>query len=134
MSLIPQGQIPLILDVVNGNQSSRTKLRTVIKDYKRLHLPTMVSEKTIRRWLYHYLLFGETPEETARWRKKNTKRRYNSKWDDDDTETLRHIIEEYPELYLDEIQAKLANINGKSFTSSTIYKHSIRIMTIKISV
>ena len=54
----------------NGDQRCRTGLESVIQQVKQQHFPsTVVCSRTIRRWVHHYLKFGTTPIETAKWEK-----------------------------------------------------------------
>jgi len=62
-----------------GDQRRRTGLESVIQQVKQQHFPsTVVCSRSIRRWVHHYLKFGATPIETAKWGKKRIKRKRES--------------------------------------------------------
>ena len=54
-----------IYSVLDGG---RVGLEEVLKEAQFLLVPT-VSTRTMRRWIRHFLLFGETPEDTHQWYK-----------------------------------------------------------------
>jgi hypothetical protein len=90
LSYIPPQDLEILL---NEDKRSRTELENAIRCYKRDNIPTMISERTMRRWMYHYFLYGEIPEETFQWRSKR------SKWEDTDTDYLHGILIDHPEYY-----------------------------------
>jgi hypothetical protein len=82
----------------------------------------------------HYFLYGETPEETVRWRSTHTRRKRKSKWDETDSDYLRQILNEHPEYYLDEIQIHMSYRSGKWFSGKTLYRHMRDIgFTLKVA-
>ena len=114
--------IYLVLD------SKKTKLADTLCNIKKELLP-IASIQTMRRWIYHYLLYGETPEETKAWRKKTWRRsnrhnnlKKNEYWDTDDLKYLKSIVDDKPYLFLDEIQDKLQKYRGKRFLAKEIWK------------
>jgi hypothetical protein len=82
----------------------------------------------------HYFLYGETPEETVRWRSTHTRRKRKSKWDETESDYLRQILHEHPEYYLDEIQIHMSYRSGKWFSGKTLYRHMRDIgFTLKVA-
>ena len=95
----------------------RTELQSVMKEVRYECFPS-ISVDTIRRWINHYLKFGETPSETKRWFKKT---RRNPIWTVRDKDCLMAIVEEDPALYLDEIRSRLIERQQKVFSCSSVY-------------
>jgi transposase len=79
------------------------------------------SNRTIRRWFNHFLKYGETPEQTRRFRKKFSVR-YSRSFTAEDTEALMCLVDSAPELYLDEIQDVLRIERGKAFRPTSIWR------------
>ena len=100
----------------------RTELEDVLKEAQLLLLPS-ASTRTMRRWIYHFLKFGETPEETIEWKKRCGlwKKRMNPKWTDEETNVLRQLVEDSPWKYLDEFQIAIRNATGKTFSTNVIW-------------
>lgn len=98
-------------------------LKKVLKEAKHYFCPRTMHLDTIRRWFHHFLQHGETPEETAEWkrgqRRKKIKRtrlpRRTSSWTDRDLEKLKQIVDQNLELYLDEIQLAMMALTGRKF-------------------
>ena len=88
----------------------RVGLNHVIEEARARYYP--VSQRHLYRWISHYIEFGETPEESRRWRKKAKKQglptddeegcEVTDQWSAQDTAHLEHIIDHRPWLYLDE--------------------------------
>ena len=85
-----------------------------------------IRTQNLRRWYNHYIEWGEAPRET--WKKK---RAYHLKCrafkrtsvvTDEVVESLRTIINEAPELYLDEIAEELASRTNIFLPHSTIHR------------
>jgi len=74
--------------------------------------------KTIRRWIHHFIKFGETPTETRKYRTRSGRR----KWTSSDIAKLLEIVAKEPDLYLDEIRNRLITQTGKAFHTSSIFK------------
>ena len=116
------------LSLLNSDQRSRTGLERAIQQVKEEHFPTMICHQTIERlWLNHYLLYGETPCETMNFGKKNRKRKRMRRWTDEDRNCLRQILDEHPELYLDEICDQLFISTGKLFCTTSIYENMMAL-------
>ncbi len=99
----------------------RTRLQEVMKDvlsqtFKAQDL--MPDLKTIRRWINHFIKFGETPTETRKYRTRTGRRT----WTPSDIEKLLAIVGKEPDLYLDEIRDRLITQTGKTFHTSSIFK------------
>ena len=84
-----------------------------------------ISTRTLRRWYDHYIEWGEIPHET--WKKRQA---YNRKCrafkrtsvvTDQVVETLHSILDEAPELYLDEIAEELGRRNNVYLPHSTLH-------------
>jgi transposase len=113
--------------LLDGAEGRRTALHSAVKGYKRemMRDPNLPSTSTIKRWIKHYLFYGETPAESKRL---NRKRKRSSDWDDSDSEysdtsNLREIVTEHPYLFLDEIQMRLFYKTHKWFSVKTVYYH-----------
>lgn len=79
-----------------------------------------VNERTFRRWLIHYLQFGEVEPLTT---KKKLRGKHLSSFTKEDDEALITIINDSPQLYLDEISDRLSHdTGGKVWSPSTIWK------------
>jgi len=116
--LTPQDRI-LICDKYERH---RTGLEQAIRDVKKMHFPTFIHNSTMRRWLQHYLYFGETPFETRHRMKKLRLHKRATIWTREDLDQLRTLVREDPELYLDEIQTSLLYSLDKVFSTSSIRK------------
>ena len=58
-----------IYDVING---SRTQLSGFLSMCRKDVCPT-VNCRTIRRWVHHYIKFGELPEDSKQWEQSHEK-------------------------------------------------------------
>ena len=74
--------------------------------------------RTFRRWMTHYIQYGETPAMTGR-RPRRTRQSSFSRGDD---KALKDIIRDSPQLYLDEIADLLYHQSGKRWSDSTIWR------------
>jgi hypothetical protein len=94
-------------------------LKNYYRDYR-------VPVKTARRWWNHYLNWGETPTETRRVIRKINKLARRHKTTSLVTNrvifTVKEIVDENPELYLDEIATELANRMDVYVSISTIHR------------
>ena len=108
--------------VYTGVQS-RTSLQQVILRTKAAYLPG-ADVKTLRNWFNHFMIFGETPARTEQYcqqiqRTYGDSARIRKKgWVHD--ELLMEIIEDQPDLYLDEIQIRIFVVIGLLFCTSYI--------------
>jgi hypothetical protein len=118
--LLPEDRIQLC----DTTKRSRTNLEKAIQATRAHH--NMLAASTIRAWIDHYILWGETPAET-REREAKIGRRKQSKWTPRINRLLRYIITNHPELYLDEIQRQLLLLSECLFNTSTIYRHMKRM-------
>lgn len=101
----------------------------------------MLSTRHLRRWFYHFLLFGETPEETKkreRGRRRNVPPCDASRWTDNDTNVLKDIVDRNPDYFLDEIQDDFVAATNKYFAYSTLWtkldtvcNYSLQVATYK---
>jgi DDE superfamily endonuclease len=80
-----------------------------------------VSNSTIRRWFNHFIMFGETPEESKRI-KRRFYRGTSHIFSTDDSDVMVLLVKAMPELYLDEIQKLMRLELGKTFTCITIWR------------
>jgi transposase len=110
--------------------SKKTRLATVLKMAKESVAP-QVSESTMRRWFQHYMEHGSTQADVRHKRKgshKGKKKGYMLKsrepnWTPEDTEALRGIVDEHPDLYLDEYQNLFCAARGRFYSPATIWRH-----------
>ena len=86
-----------------------------------------VSYKTVRAWIKHYQQFGEIPAETKSRGKvmtiKGIRASRVSRFTAADENILLGIIRDCPQLYLDEIQQRMADLTKKIWSTSTIWRH-----------
>jgi len=104
-----------------NNYQTRTKLQKAIDEvHEKLNAVNVgPSKRTMRRWIEHYLLHGETPTASRKWiRRPST----NLKWNHTDVAHVLDIVNEDPALFLDEIQEILAIRTDKLFSISSIYQ------------
>ena len=84
-----------------------------------------VPTRTLRNWHQHYIEWGEPPHETTtkqqRYNKKVQALRRTNVVTDKIVETLRSILDNYPEYYLDEIAEKLGIRTGFYLPIPTIH-------------
>ena len=88
-----------------------------------------VTYSSLRRWIDYYQKYGEVPAQTDRENKRKTIRQLRGgknlvtkKFTQDDLSKLRTIIQDSPQLYLDEIQNLIAAQTGKQWDASTIWR------------
>lgn len=91
------------LDLMCGSQQLSSVQVSQIKD---------INPSTLRNWKQHFLLFGETPEETRRTNLLRGPRVENRKLTPDLKVEILRIIRQYPFSYLDELQTKLFESTG----------------------
>ena len=82
--------------------------------------PHSIAYETLRRWWKHFLLWGETPFETAR--RPGIRYGERTRLDPGIGDRIIAIIDEDPSLYLDEIQNILVEEFGKKYHTSTIWR------------
>ncbi|CAB9499819.1 unknown protein [Seminavis robusta] len=85
-----------------------------------------VSYRQLQRWISYYKKFGEAPVRARREHRTTIKglRTLNPKdFTTTDQDILKDIVDQEPQLYLDEIQERLAARTGKAWTTSTIWRH-----------
>ena len=105
-------------------KGKHTCLSAVLRSAKKEILPA-ISTSTTRRWIKHYLFFGETAQETKDYRNKvwgTSRCKRNFSWTTDDITCLKNIIDDKPYLFLDEIQEKFYETTGKHYSTSTIWR------------
>ena len=112
-----------IFDIVDGK---RTCLQQTLLEVQKELFPT-ISIQTMRRWITHFILYGESPAETRIWRE-NIRGKYrnydnsDSLWTTQDTVLLKDLIDDRPNLYLDEVQDNMIMASGKKFSKSFLWK------------
>ena len=86
-----------------------------------------VSKSTARRWWNSFETAGELPYESKEFERKMKKKcpwlSANAKLNDEDLESLKMIVDENPDAYLDEITMYFGRETGKFFHQSTIWKY-----------
>ena len=84
-----------------------------------------VPNRTLRRWYYRFLEWGEYPHvirsKIHKWNKKSRRWNRTRLITDEIISSLSTIIDESPELYLDEIAEELAINTGVHLPLSTLY-------------
>ena len=109
------------IDFMENEHSPDDPLKCSLVRFKEQH---NVSITNTRRWWNHYLLWGETPSETKQKLNKINRLAKKNKATSVVTVTIinaiKDIIDEKPELYLDEIAEKLAEKSNCFLSLSTI--------------
>ena len=85
----------------------------------------ILSYRTLMRWIDYYQKYGEAPARARRNRKPTRRRRHTeemAQFTGEDEDTLKTIIDNQPQLYLDEIRMELFYISGELWSTSTIWK------------
>ncbi len=87
---------------------------------------------TVRYWFHHYLAFGETKARTIwknkkkwKWRKGRRARlrlQNEKSFTNGDIAALKQLIEDKPQLYLDEIQKQMMKQRGKYWHVSVLWQ------------
>ena len=110
---------------------ARTRLEDVLKMAQKEYLPKC-STQTLRDWFEHYMKHWETPVRTAQ-HLSALKARYRGiverekGWSLYDTDALESIIDDIPDLYLDEIQERLLLSTGNLWSAATIWRKLRRL-------
>jgi AcrR family transcriptional regulator len=116
---------------LSADTSKKTRLAAVLRMAHETIIP-QVSERTLRRWFEHYMKHGTTRADERKERKRShrgKKKGYMLKsyeprsWTPDDTDALRRIVDEHPDLYLDEYQNLFCATRGRFYSPSTIWRH-----------
>jgi hypothetical protein len=97
-------------------------LEPLFEAAKNEYLPQL-STRQVRRWFQHYLQFGQVPAETREFYQrtgKNIGQRLS--FDEEDKRALDQIIREELDLYLDEIQDKMFEMQNKRWAPSTLWR------------
>ena len=98
----------------------------------------------VRRWFYHFALYGDTPAEARQhhnqqrknhqhhhWRRRCCRRQYSNvwtdagntgPWTDHDTAVLQELVNEEPDLFLDEIQTKVFETTRRLWSQSYLWR------------
>jgi hypothetical protein len=105
-------------------------LKATFMQYRNDHGCGDVPYKTFWRWFHHFLLFGETKAETKRRLANLRKRRRRwsmprsrqTSFSDDDIAELKRIVDDNPQLYLDEIVALMWKNRKKRWSPNTIWE------------
>ena len=87
----------------------------IVKTLVRRKCRCFLSDRTLRRWMTHYIQYGETPAMTKR-RVKRKATNCKNRFTDADKQLLRNIIADHPQLYLDEIQEKMHERTGRRWS------------------
>jgi transposase len=106
---------------------TRTNLEPVLKMAKTTIAP-QVHTGTLRRWFYFFMIFGVTQAEDKRDGCKysepyrRTRRTRAEGWTREHTRKLKKIVDEHPDLYLDEIQSRFYASTGRFFSATTLWR------------
>jgi hypothetical protein len=84
-------------------------------------MPPGTDKQCARRWVMHYIKFGETPEESKAWQRMRQSGVRRRLWTDADTRKLKHIVDLEPGLYLDELVDRMETVTGKRWHYSVIW-------------
>ena len=83
------------------------------------------SDRQMRRWLYYFQQYGYVPAEKTKYRrtsKRMGRRKNKSQWTPTHTRNLREIIEDDPDLYLDELQFVFWELDQGHWSSSYLWE------------
>ena len=122
-----------LYDAIDG-KNCRVSLEAALLQMQ-AKLAPLVSTRTLRRWIHHYYSNGETHDRTLRKHKRKypsgpyRKGFYNrrSRWEDEDIDCLRWILQYNEQLFLDEVFKELYVLTGKNFSPPTIYRQIRRL-------
>jgi hypothetical protein len=104
----------------SGNRRNLARILPEVQEasgYSKLNI------RTFRNWLQFYLKYGLIEEDWKRI-KKSLRKKYgpvSRTFSREDSCELSRILEEDPDLYLDEIQSQLYSSRGKLFKTSTLW-------------
>ena len=112
----------------------KLSVKEVITD----HWPK-ISPSQMYEWKKHYQDWGETPYETGEFKRRHLKTWRKSKVVTQEfLDRLKEVVDESPELYLDEIQGRIVTASGVTLARSTISTllrkrlgYSLRVITAK---
>ena len=112
-----------------SGRRTRTRFHACAKEAKATILPR-ANLGNLKEWVKHYVLHGESKTDTAE-RLRILKAKYPEEyrdigrqgdWSAHDTHTLKSIVEENPDAYLDEIQKEMVFAGRKCYSLSYIWK------------
>ena len=108
---------------------NRTDLEAALREAKVAICPT-VTTRTLRRWWYFFLKHGDTPAIERRRKARVAGRRYQRRttrgnWSPVSTTVLKSIVDDNPDLYLDEIQDEFLNLTGEWWCASKLWKELV---------
>lgn len=112
-------------DEVYDPKPGNGRLESILRELQSTHLPS-VSTRGLRKWWEFFLQFGDVKPIVER-RRKGTTKRYGRRaakghWDANRTLKLKKIVDEYPQLYLDEIQDVFFIRHGELWSTSYLWK------------
>ena len=104
----------------------RTSLIVALREARDSIVPK-VSISTIHRWWNFFIRYGDTPAIARRNKYRQYLGRYVTRstsgdWNATYTTILTHIVDDQPDLYLDEIQNEFMTRTGRWFTQSCLWK------------
>mmetsp|Transcript_40444 Transcript_40444/g.45125 ORF Transcript_40444/g.45125 Transcript_40444/m.45125 type:complete len:252 (-) Transcript_40444:203-958(-) len=104
----------------------RTSLIVALREVRDGIVPK-VSISTIRRWWNYFIRYGDTPAIARRNRYRQylghyVQRSTSGDWNSTYTTILKQIVDDQPDLYLDEIQKEFMTRTGRWFSQSWLWK------------
>mmetsp|Transcript_10564 Transcript_10564/g.10208 ORF Transcript_10564/g.10208 Transcript_10564/m.10208 type:complete len:164 (+) Transcript_10564:87-578(+) len=104
----------------------RTSLIVALREVRDGIVPK-VSISTIRRWWNYFIRYGDTPAIARRNRYRQylghyVQRSTSGDWSSTYTTILTQIVDDQPDLYLDEIQKEFMTRTGRWFSQSWLWK------------
>lgn len=82
-----------------------------------------IHPKKLRRWLQHFVKYGETPEASRkRLGRKALKKHKSRLFSRHDDKVLKRILYELPQLYLDEFALELKRRTRKKFSHTSVWR------------
>jgi hypothetical protein len=106
------------------------KMEGILREYHTNYRPD-IQTRVLRRWYTHFLMFGETQPETRRWNLKGWRPgelQRESLWTEDCTAALKTIVEEQPQLFLNEIRLAFLYVKDQLWSTSHLWE----VLTVRI--
>lgn len=112
---------------VSGSRYRKTKLNSVLKKARAAILP-QASVKQFRRRFYFFMAYGCTPADQRQekfqhpYRRLYRRRGDKGHWTSELTQKLKRLVDDHPDLYLDEIQDRFCAITRTYWLASHLWK------------
>lgn len=105
-----------------GSKRRCNKMQSILRAAK-ISAKVNVSDRTIKDWYQHAVMYGETIAESTKYKRIREYAGGREIFDTQETKALKDIVDSLPYLYLDEVATVLESKTGKKWSNSTIWKH-----------